>query len=84
MKWTRDGDQFVATGTCGEYRITKWNLRGIISFALSFRTENRNKVEALRRRIEGFVAESYTLKDAKSTALRHNNGMASLKRTLGS
>jgi len=28
LAWTRDGDQWVARGTIGEYRITPWSLAG--------------------------------------------------------
>lgn len=43
LKWTRDGDQWVATGTLGEYRITEWCVASGKNFVIRFKSKRSSK-----------------------------------------
>lgn len=58
LKWSRDGDQYVAIGRMGEYRITEWMLRDGSDFSI-----NVVRKDGARKSIGGFSS----LIDAKET-----------------
>ena len=64
MKWTRDGDQHVARGVLGEYRITRIILRTGECFSVRL-----HKASGARRGIGDFSS----LANAKNAAETYEN-----------
>ena len=66
LKWSRDGDQSVAKGEMGEYRVTPWIIGGGEN---EFMLRVHRKRDGLSKWIGGFTS----LKNAKDAAHGYEN-----------
>ena len=61
--WTRDGDQWVAKGGLGEYRITEWGSASGSSFLVTFKPRSGSKKA---------IGDMVSLQNAKLWAMQYD------------